>query len=475
MKRVSKDAVGDGRNHEEDRHSKADGFVQKLIADESRERANVSKVAKHRFEQVVRSNRFNWGIGLAILANAVILGIETDVADPDAPVWLMLEIFFVLTFSFELGARLLVDGFGLFWDSIEQRVDLWSIFDAFLVLASFADLMFTVLGGGSESMDMVTTLRVCRLLRLARLVRLIRVFREMWLFVCGVFAALSTVFWAFMVIALIIFICSTFIVRTVGYAYAKDPESVDYDPNIAALFRNVPTAAMSLFQVITLDNWRKDIADPVMQKVPEMWIFFILFIGTCTYAIMSVIIAMITQEVIVAAQSNEQETRNQQERALRQAIIQIHEVFLEADVDGNGLLSKDEFYECLRNPKMINWLKQTDVSVVDAAEMFDIVDFDNSGCLTSNEFISGCLRARGPAMAKDILQLECDMWRYVGKLKDSVSLLEDKIDAQYVKMSRSLQQIDQKMLCIVRAVAMVNPTVSAWMSPLWDEKDETVA
>merc|ERR1719379_1464963 len=88
-------------------------------------------------------------------------------------------------------------------------------------------------------LEMVTMLRTFRLLRLTRLVRLVRLFKELLLFVTGIFAALSTLVWAFALIGMVIFLCSIFLVRSLGKKYGED--SPDYDPQIFELFGNVGT------------------------------------------------------------------------------------------------------------------------------------------------------------------------------------------------------------------------------------------
>jgi len=448
------------------RHCKQDGKIEQIILEENFKKK--VEIKQGRYEQLLRSKTFNIIVVSLIIANAISIGVETDSDERDAWYWLLLEIFFIIGFSIELALRMTVEGKYFLWDFSNGRPDFGNLFDAFLVASGVIDIFITLVGGNETGLEIITTLRVIRLCRLARLARLVTIFREMWLFVCGLSAAVSTFISAFALLGVIIFISATFLVRTIGYTYAKDMESEDYDPDIALYFKDVGTAGMSLFQIITLDDWT-GVANPVLKKVPGMWFFFVLFIGFCSYAIMAVIIAIITEALFVAAKAHEEETRSQTESDLRSAIAQIHKAFLAADLDGNGLLSQKEFIACLSEPSVINWLQNTGVSIADAEEMFDILDYDQTGFLTSHEFVEGCLRSRGPAKAKDLLDLECGMYRQLRSVKETFRTMEQTVEGRQREMMRVLNKIDQKMLCIVKATAMVNPTVSAWMSPLFDD------
>ena len=62
-------------------------------------------------------------------------------------------------------------------------------------------------------------------------------------------------------------------------------------------------------------------------------------------------------------------------------------------------------YLPLGNPEIIKALFEVGIDVKQAQQLFDILDYDESGELDAQEFIHGILRARGEAKAKDILQV----------------------------------------------------------------------
>lgn len=450
------------------KQKKGADFVQRLIeeADHSEKKGQLRKI-----ERIVRSNTFDVAVGFLILVNAILMGIETDAGDSNADMWLAQEVIFTTLFSIELGMRLNVYRLEFFYNTKHRSPEAWNIFDATLVMLSMVDtFVLGFFGGGG--LEMVTMLRAFRLLRLTRLVRLVRLFKELLLFVTGIFAALSTLVWAFALIGMVIFLCAIFLVRSLGKKYGDD-SSPDYDPHIAELFGNVGTTCITLFRIITLDAWSADVAQPVIQKEPGMVIFFILFIMVCSYGIMSVIVAVITENALSSSRENDEEDFKRKEVELRNSIKAIHNIFINADTDGDQFLSKEEFVRALNNPEVLSWLRSLDASLPDASSLFDILDYDDSGGLSGHEFIEGILRSRGTAKAKDLLALECDLWRNMKYLREIVEKLGTKMEERDARLHRRLRQLNSKMLVTAKAVGIIDPAVSAWLAPLlWQSGPE---
>merc|ERR1712185_606238 len=99
------------------------------------------------------------------------------------------------------------------------------------------------------------------------------------------------------------------------------------------------------------------------------------------------------------------------EEERKSAAIKIHEVFVAADHDGNGSLTKDEFIQALEREDVMMYLHEIGIDVRQAQNLFDVLDYDESGFLDAKEFLDGVMKARGEAKAKEILSVQCDVWR----------------------------------------------------------------
>lgn len=359
--------------------------------------------------RLVQTHSFTYAVSFVVIVNAVFIGIETEVRRCDDSMtfsaWYVGQVAFSLIFVVELGIRLFAER-SSFWR------DAWNGFDTVLVLASVADtLVLHHLVSGS-TLDLIVALRITRLARLVRIFRLLRFFKELWFLVAGIFDATRTLAWAWLLICFMTYIPAIFATRIFGKRHESDEFLQDQ-------FGTIPRSMYTLFTVLTMEGWA-EIARETMKVEAWSWMFFILFIFSTTFALMNVVVAVIVQNTLEHA-SHCREEENQKSEQLEHLILaKIVEVFEAADTDGDGDLTRKEFLQSLNNARVVRHLHEIGVDVRQAEHLFDILDYDESGCLDLLQFVEGVLRARGEAKAKDVLAVQCDLWRVENRLMDKV-------------------------------------------------------
>merc|ERR1719463_444965 len=122
------------------------------------------------------------------------------------------------------------------------------------------------------------------------------------------------------------------------------------------------------------------------------------------------------------------------------------EVFRIADKDGSGDLTKDEFIEALKKPDVMKLLYEVEIDMRGAEGLFDILDYDDSGSLDVTEFIEGCMRARGGAKAKDVLALQCDLWRTQQGVKSELQALRDMMSRRFGRLEEEFEPLRRHFL-----------------------------
>merc|ERR1712039_980462 len=80
----------------------------------------------------------------------------------------------------------------------------------------------------------------------------------------------------------------------------------------------------------------------------------------------------------------------------------ILEVFHEIDVDCSGSICLDEMEQFLEDPHLRMYLESMDIMPDDARTLFRLLDKDESGHVSIDEFCHGCLRLKGDAKSFDI-------------------------------------------------------------------------
>lgn len=407
--------------------------------------------AQNPIGKFVESPKCTLAITVLIIINAMYIGIETDLnkeqdQSQTASAWYVVECCFTVIFSLELGLRLY--GLRLYFFK-----DGWNLFDLLLVSTAVADtFILTIISamsqqdGESDTLDVISAMRIARLLRLARIFRLIRFFKQLWLLISGVINSIRTLAWAWLLIVLIIYIFGILATRILGQAYGcRLDSSQGCDPEMDMYFGTVPESMFTFFQMITTEGWA-DIARRSMSHLNASWIIFIFFMSLTTFAIMNVVIAVIVENTLDQAITQQNDVAKKLDKERQTALQKIYEVFLIADKDRSGELTKDEFLEALHNADVMKLLYEVEIDMRGAEGLFDILDYDESGSLDVTEFIEGCMRARGDAKAKDVLALQCDLWRTQQWVRTELMQMSDTVLGRFCTLEAEINSISSSFL-----------------------------
>merc|ERR550514_655258 len=191
----------------------------------------------------------------------------------------------------------------------------WNCMDFVLVWMSIVDgwvIPFFLRGGGSDSP--LGMLRVFRVLRVMRMARLLKVFKELWMIIKGIFDSLKTMFWVSMLLLLILYVCSILVVELIGRAPKEmypgrndEGDAIDEEEAVSSwnnyvYFGTVLRSMYTLFNIVIMAEW-PEIGRPLIEKQPQMFLFFVFFIIFTTFGVMNVIIGVIVDNTMEAARS----------------------------------------------------------------------------------------------------------------------------------------------------------------------------
>ncbi|MDR7380808.1 ion transporter [Promicromonospora iranensis] len=214
---------------------------------------------RERLRRLVEHRWFQRTVLGVIIANAVVLGLETAfVAGPADQVLQVIDDAMLWFFVAEILLRLVAHGLRFFRDP-------WNVFD--LVVVGIALIPAT------GPMSVLRALRILRVLRLADSVP------SMKRVVNGLVAAVPGMgsVGALLVLAMYVSV----VIATNLYG-AIAPEH----------FGDLGTSAFTLFQVMTGEAW-PEIADDVMRQEPTAWLFFVVFILVVSFAVLNLFIAVV--------------------------------------------------------------------------------------------------------------------------------------------------------------------------------------
>merc|ERR1719160_1583984 len=144
------------------------------------------------------------------------------------------------------------------------------------------------------------------------MVRLLKAFRELWLIIKGIVDSVKTIFWASLLMIILLYICGIFFTKMIGQntkiGYLRqvdDTDDPDYHEDWDAYehFGTIPRTMFTLFETsIEPLNLR-----PVIERQPALFPFFFVFIFLTNWGVMNVIIGVIVDNTMEASKSTERD------------------------------------------------------------------------------------------------------------------------------------------------------------------------
>ncbi|CAE7263258.1 scn4aa [Symbiodinium sp. CCMP2456] len=367
---------------------------------------------------------FDYVMGLAILANAVLMGVQADIAVQNArtgakepPVIRAVAVALGAVFTAELVIRILA-----------YRVDFftkpgwrWNVFDFLLVFLQLSEEVVTVLvyensDAVSVNLSFMRILRVLRLVRIVRLVRVLRLIRELRTLVQSIASTMTSLLWTVVLLLLLIFvvgICFTQVVADVGL---EAPQLIQEGTDTFEYYGSLLRSVMSLYQSITSGiSWR-DASQPLERHQPIMGLVFAVYIAFAALAMLNVITGVFVESAMASAREENNVT----------VVSRMRELVSKMEIGESGRMTWEQFEGQLNNPIMEAYFKSLDLSVTEAESLFRLLDIDNEGSIDVEEFIAGCCRIHGPAKAIDLTTLMCQVMLLHRQWRSHAMLLEER-------------------------------------------------
>ena len=214
--------------------------------------------------RVIGDRRFNAFIIGVILANAVLVGLETseEVLARYGSVLELINLAVIVVFIAELTVRIVS-----YWPrSLAFFRDSWNVFDFVIVALSLLP------AAGSFA-------TVARLARLLRVVRLISVLPELRLIVGTMLRSFGSMAAIVLLLALVIYVYAVLGYHMFG---TVDP----------ARWGSLGNAIRTLFEALTLEGWL-EFQGAVIGQVPLAWLYFGSYILIAVFIVVNLFIAVI--------------------------------------------------------------------------------------------------------------------------------------------------------------------------------------
>jgi Ca2+-binding EF-hand superfamily protein len=173
-------------------------------------------------------------------------------------------------------------------------------------------------------------------------------------------------------------------------------------------FGSFTRALVSMFE-LTLGSWYAPVC--LLQEVNDWWaVGCLVYICIVWFAVVQVIRGVFISETFKVAGSDHELMIKQKNRQIQEHTRNMEQFIMEADIDGDGFVSLEEFLDIVQDPRVKMWIAAMGVEIRDAEHVFDLLDNEGDKKLSAQEVVQGIAKLKGGATAVDIMMLNkrCD-------------------------------------------------------------------
>jgi len=365
----------------------------------------VTRMMRHMSFNWTENDWFQYLSGGVICLNAAVLGFETDSPNP---AWWWVNQGILLFFVFEIVVRIRLEGCRGFFISEEDIF--WNWMDFVIVLLGVFDLWAIPMGDlilGTKTSNgfgrLVLLVRMLRMLRILRLLKLVKAVRPLYSLALGVTQAMQSIFWVLVFLVVTLYAFAILATRLLGHSDFVQ-ESDDLPVASKELFCSIWDSMFALFSIMNQQNW--EAMGPLLDKVPAIKPVYVLFTICSSWALLSVLTGVVSDNMMAVRESQAQKDEEAVEERRIWLARWLRGVFAAADRDGSMTLERSEYRELLKSPFHLKRLQQVaKVPMQDLMQMFDILDVDHNGLIEFQEFLVGFEWLNEPISGKSLLRL----------------------------------------------------------------------
>lgn len=132
------------------------------------------------------------------------------------------------------------------------------------------------------------------------------------------------------------------------------------------------------------------------------------FIFFALLAAMNVITGVFVDNAIQSAKTQREFMINKELELKETLMDEMAELFWSIDEDSSGCLTLEELNIMMLDPRVKTYFEVLGLAVTEISGLFTLLDVDKDGFVDLDEFLSGCLKLKGPARSIDLHAVMCD-------------------------------------------------------------------
>jgi len=263
----------------------------------------------------------------------------------------------------------------------------WNYFDCLLMGSGTAQKVLKIKSAGAYALRV---LRAGRIMRIAPIIKTQPMFKELRTMIYGLRACLRGLFWA---AGLLVSVMYLFGIVFLGAATNYIREAQPGDDVVAELNRYFPSMAVTLRSLYLSVSGGTDwinVASPLFDMDVIYGLAFLVYIWGVMFGLLNVITGVFVDVAMEAAQmdSGTLEQSNAEESA--KLLMDARDIFEKVDDDNSGTIRLNEFQCHLSNPSVVGYFHALGMDMEEAQEFFVLQSVD--GEVNIESFVQACMK-----------------------------------------------------------------------------------
>jgi len=367
------------------------------------------EVYQKKTRKFLDSSLFGKILAAIILLNCVSLGWQVDwgvqnynVTEP--VIFEVITTLFTIIFTAEFSTRCFAYGIYMFaWFNTEIG---WNIFDCVLVVSSLIDEVMSRTSDGIN-VTALRVLRLARLLRILRVFRVVRYFTDLRVMVQGILLSAKTLVWAIALLMVLMFSVTVCICQLLRPYLA----SLDSDTEKAELTDSFGSMIVGIFTLFQAMSGGVDWGEVALKLNKVSWMLALLFcvyMAFALFCVLNVMTGVFVENASKMTSADEEMIMMEEVRARQDYVDTVSRLFADCDKDNSGAVEWEEFQECAADLRFQTCFKKLGIALdteADLTNVFHMLDFQNNGSVSVEEFALGIQMFSGGAKSIDVARL----------------------------------------------------------------------
>lgn len=382
----------------------------------------------------VESATFQSAVGVVILLNALIMGLETDI---QSPIFEWAEQIMLSFFVLEAVLRVRHRGWEFFtssedggWNILDMTIVASGVIDDWVLKAWSFITQSSHRGGGLSKL--MTLARLLRLMRILRLVRVVRAIRPLYMLAIGVVRAMQSMFWVLVLTFVALYALAILTTRAIGRGELLNSMH-DIPEETRLMFNTIADSMFTLFAFMNSQEWHK--VAPLLNLMPWTKLMFVVFTIYSSWALLSVMTGVVSDHIQYVREVQESEDEVAHDVRQGNLVRTLSQIFAAADPDGSGRLRRELYMEILNSPFQVRRLQQTvKLHLEDIKQIFDLLDLDGNGTVDFEEFCESLDWISKAVTGRRLLKVEL-----------GVKLVSSKVQAGVADAKKSFMSLSRRL------------------------------